>query len=156
MVIENAHCSVPLSFSFRRLGCEGFDISRSNCSQNLSLISLGKEFNSLRTESGMTMLLAKMFSRLFDGLKYFYSPPFDIFSRTGNPLLPFFAPEPSLASRHFNYWTDDNFTFAGFYLDTLPDLQRNLRANVLGNSNLELFTNLNRGSHRNLLAAVIL
>src|SRR4029078_9013917 len=140
MVIENAHCSVPLSFSFRRLGGEGLDMSFSNCSQNLSLISLGNEFSALRTESGMTMLVAKTFSGLFDGLKYFYSHAFDVFSRRGNLLLPLLAPDPSLASRHFNYWTDDNFTFAGFYLDTLPDLQRNLRANVLRNRHLELFT----------------
>ena len=93
----------------------------------------------------MTILLAKTFSRFFNGLEYFYISLFDIFSRPSNPFLPFFAPEPSLSSGHFNHWTDDNFAFAGFYFDALSDLQGNLRANVLGNCNLELFADLDCG-----------
>src|SRR3989304_5100763 len=120
------------------------------CGQVLSLsLCLGRALSPLTTESGMTILIAKMLSGLFHGFKYFDLSLLEIFSGPGNLLLPLLAPEPCLASWHFDNRTDDDLALARFNLNTFPHIQGDLGPNPFRNCDLELFPDFNSGSHGN-------
>jgi|GEM_PF-5294954 len=77
-VMLNAHCSVPFSFSFLKLGCAGFAVNLSNCSQNLILTSCGRAFNLFKTLWGRTISVAKVLFSLSDRLEHFHPSLFHL------------------------------------------------------------------------------
>src|SRR5437899_7303356 len=148
MVTLNAQCSVPASFSFLRLGCEGFPMSLSSCSQNLILTSLGSAFRVFKTDSGTTISVAKVRAGLFDRLEDLHLASYHVFTGPANAVLPGFRPKPGLMSRHLEDRADDNLVPACGHFHSLSDLERDLRSDILRNGDLVLLSDLDRCSHK--------
>src|SRR2546426_7425281 len=146
--MRKAQCSVPVSFSFRKPGCDGFLMSFSNWSQNLILISFGRAFSAFKTDSGTTTSVAKVCARLFDRLEDLHFASYHVFTGPANAVLPGFRPKPGMSTRHLEDRADDNLVPACGYFHPLPDLERDLRSDILRNGDLVLLSDFNRCSHK--------